>query len=284
MSRFTDVSKGPETSPPGAEPAGGGAREPLGAGPVIKVRDLVARFGADTILEGVSLDVMPGEVVVIAGGSGCGKSTLMNHIVGIYPPAGGHIEVAGEDVGSGDPAALARMRRHIGVAFQSGALFGSLTLLENVAMPISDHARLPRARAELLARLKLAMVGLAGYENHLPSEISGGMMKRAGLARAMALDPAVLFFDEPSAGLDPITAVELDMLINSINRSMGTTMVIVTHELASIFAIAHRVIMLDKEVKGIIAEGPPKDLAQHSGNDMVRSFFNREPLAERAGL
>jgi phospholipid/cholesterol/gamma-HCH transport system ATP-binding protein len=167
----------------------------------------------------------------------------------------------------------------IGVLFQSGALFGSLSLLENVALPLLDFTHLPRPLALDLARVKLGMVGLAGYENHLPSEVSGGMKKRAGLARAMALDPAVLFFDEPSAGLDPVTSAELDHLILRINAGLGTSMVIVSHELASIFSIAHRVVMLDKAARGVIAMGEPHDLSQNSSDPRVRGFFHRQPPA-----
>jgi phospholipid/cholesterol/gamma-HCH transport system ATP-binding protein len=167
----------------------------------------------------------------------------------------------------------------MGVLFQSGALLGSLTLAENITLVLEEYTRLPREVIAAIARMKLGLVGLTGYENHLPSEISGGMKKRAGLARAMALDPMILFCDEPSAGLDPISAAALDELLLRLNRHLGMTMVIVTHELASIFKVAQRVIMLDKRVKRIVAEGDPADLRDHSADPWVRSFFNREPMA-----
>lgn len=246
-------------------------------GPIIVVENLTARFGDNVVFEKVSFEVKRGEVLVVLGGSGCGKSTLLKHIIGLYRPYTGRIWIDGIDVNTADPKELQKLRRKIGVAFQSGALFGSMTLAENVALPLMGHSDLGPKEIEALVKLKLAMVGLAGYENHLPSELSGGMQKRAGLARAMALDPEVLFFDEPSAGLDPVTGAGLDILIRNINAGLGTTMVVVTHELASIFAIAHRVIMLDKEAKGIIAEGNPLDLKEHATDPRVYNFFNRQP-------
>jgi phospholipid/cholesterol/gamma-HCH transport system ATP-binding protein len=247
--------------------------------PVIVVDQLTARFGDNTIFDRVSFQVNPGEILVILGGSGCGKSTMLKHLIGLYQPAAGKVLVNGVDVNTYDDRILRRVRMDLGVLFQSGALFGSMTLAENVALPIQEYTDLDAATIELIVRMKLGLVSLAGYENHLPSEISGGMKKRAGLARAMALDPTVLFFDEPSAGLDPITSVELDNLIKSINAGMGTTMVIVTHELESIFNIAHRVIMLDKGARGIIAEGDPRELKDHSTDPRVVNFFNRRPAA-----
>jgi phospholipid/cholesterol/gamma-HCH transport system ATP-binding protein len=246
----------------------------------IRVDNLTAAYGDDVILKGVTFQVKRGEVVVIAGGSGCGKSTLLKHIVGLHSLAGGRVEINGVDIAAAGDRQLSLVRQGFGVLFQSGALFGSFSLLENVTLPLLDFTSLSRKAAEMVGRAKLAMVNLAGYENHLPSELSGGMQKRAGLARAMALDPAILFFDEPSAGLDPITAAELDRLIIRINQAMGTTMVIVTHELASIYNIAHRVVMLDKSVKGIIAQGPPKELRDNSTDPRVSDFFHRRP-AER---
>jgi phospholipid/cholesterol/gamma-HCH transport system ATP-binding protein len=188
--------------------------------------------------------------------------------------------INGVEAHTSDEAQLRGLRRHIGVAFQSGALFGSMTVAENIALPLSEYTDLSIAAIELIVKMKLGLVGLAGYDNHLPEELSGGMQKRVGLARAMALDPTVLFFDEPSAGLDPITAVGLDNLIKDINTGMGTTMVVVTHELASIFAIAHRVVMLDKKAQGIIAMGEPRELQDHSRDPRVVNFFQRRPMAE----
>lgn len=248
---------------------------------IIQVQGLTARFGADTILQNVSFKVKQGEVVVIAGGSGCGKSTLLKHMIGLYEPAEGRVIIEGVDITTASEAELTRLRRDIGVTFQSGALLGSLSVMENILLPLMDFTDLTRQSAEKVAKMKLALVGLGGYENHLPSEISGGMMKRAGLARSLALDPVVLFFDEPSAGLDPVTSAELDILINSLNAGLGTTMVIVTHELASIFNIAHRVIMLDKSAKGIIAQGPPEKLKNESTDERVVNFFRRKAPEER---
>ena len=246
--------------------------------PVIEVENLTARFGDDTILADVSFQVFKGEILVILGGSGCGKSTLLKHMIGLYRPYAGRVLINGVKVNTNNEAELRQLRMDFGVLFQSGALFGSMTLAENVALPLQEYTDLSPAAIEAIVKMKLSLVNLAGYENHLPEEISGGMKKRAGLARAMALDPTVLFFDEPSAGLDPITSVELDNLIKGINAGMGTTMVIVTHELESIFSIAHRVVMLDKSAKGIIAVGDPKDLKEHSPDLRVTSFFNRQPL------
>lgn len=247
----------------------------------IRVRNLVAGYAGEVTLNRVSFDVHAGEIFVILGGSGCGKSTLLKHLTGLQPPLAGEVSVLGANIAASDEESLRTVLRQCGVLFQSGALFGSMTLAENVALPLQEFTDLPPEIIEVLVRMKLAMVQLAGYENHFPAEISGGMKKRAGLARAMALNPRILFFDEPSAGLDPITSAGLDQLILELNRTLGTTMVIVTHELESIYTVASRVIMLDKRVKGIIAEGDPRHLRDHSQNPYVRRFFNRksEPAA-----
>lgn len=252
---------------------------PAPEGPIIQVENITAGYGQQAILRDVSFQVPRGEILFIVGGSGCGKSTLLKHIIGLNPLMAGRVVIDGLDIGLAQGPELTRLHQGIGVLFQSGALFGSMSLLENVALPLLDFARLPRPLAHDLARAKLDMVGLAGYENHLPSEISGGMKKRAGLARAMAMDPAVLFFDEPSAGLDPVTSAELDELILQLNSGLGTTMVIVSHELASIFGIAHRVVMLDKSTQGVIALGDPRQLRDQSQDPRVRAFFLRQAHA-----
>ncbi len=247
--------------------------------PIIRVEHLKAGFGTNTILEDVSFEVSRGEIFIILGGSGCGKSTLLKHMIGLHEPLSGRVLINGIDITVAEDREMTRLRKETGVLFQSSALFGSMTLYENVALPLQELAHhIPREIIDLIVRMKLGMVGLEGYENHLPSELSGGMKKRAGIARAMALDPTVLFFDEPSAGLDPVTSAELDMLIKNINKGIGTTMVIVTHELESIFDIAHRIIMLDKSKKGIIAEGNPWDLKENSADPMVKRFFNRQVM------
>ena len=243
----------------------------------IQVNNLVARYGDDIILDRISFDVYEGEIFAVLGGSGSGKSTLLKQLLGLHRPASGRIVIDEDDISECDEDALQQILRKVGVLYQSAALFGSMTVAENVALPILEYTDLPRESVDHLVKMKLNLVNLDGYQNHLPSEISGGMKKRAGLARAMALNPKILFFDEPSAGLDPVTSAELDNLIIHLNQSLGTTMVIITHELESIFAVAGRVILLHKSTRGIIADGDPKYLRDQSRNPFVKQFFNRLP-------
>lgn len=244
--------------------------------PIVRVEGVAQRFGSRTIFHDVTFDVTAGEVFVILGGSGCGKSTLMKLMIGLRPPSDGRITVHGIDLA--DDAQRAMLLRRIGVMFQSGALFGSMTLLENVMLPLQMYTDLPEEGCEAVARVKLGLVGLGEATALMPAEISGGMAKRAGIARAMALDPPLLFLDEPSAGLDPITSAGLDRLILDLRDELGATFVVVTHELASILAIADRCIMLDRLAQGIIATGNPRELRADSTHPTVRAFFRREAM------
>jgi phospholipid/cholesterol/gamma-HCH transport system ATP-binding protein len=244
--------------------------------PVITVEGLTAGYGDNIILENVNFKVRKSEVFIILGGSGCGKSTLLKYMIGLYKTDRGKVVINGVDIMSVDDETLKKVRTGIGVLFQSGALIGSMTLAENVSLPLFDFKELSPEFIRLLVNMKLGMVNLAGYDHHYPAELSGGMKKRAGLARAMVMDPTILFFDEPSAGLDPVTSAEIYDMIKSINENLGTTMVIVTHDLDLIFRIAHRVIMLDKEERGIIAEGAPSELKKIDSDPRVYTFFNRK--------
>jgi phospholipid/cholesterol/gamma-HCH transport system ATP-binding protein len=240
----------------------------------ITVDHVAQRFGSTEIFHDVTFDVKTGEVFVVLGGSGCGKSTLLKQMIGLRAPSAGHISVLGHDV----VRERANVRQTIGVMFQSGALFGSMNLLDNIILPLSIFTDLPAAARAEIARVKLALVGLADAAYKMPAEISGGMAKRAAIARALALDPPVLFLDEPSAGLDPITSAGLDRLILDLRDTLGSTFVVVTHELQSILAIADRCVMLDRAARGMIALGVPKELQTQSQDATVRAFFNREPL------
>lgn len=247
---------------------------------VITVRGLTMGFGDRTIMENLDFDVRAGEVFVILGGSGSGKSTLLKHLIGLYRPLAGRISIAGIPLDPDNTDSYRRILDRIGVMYQGGALFSSMTLGENVALPLTEYTALRPDAIDRLVSLKLRQVGLEGFEHHLPEELSGGMKKRGAIARALALNPEIIFLDEPSAGLDPISSADLDVLILRLNRTLRTTFVVVTHELPSIFTIADRVIVLDKPSKSIIADGDPRQLRDNSPHAFVRQFFNRQPEME----
>ena len=249
--------------------------------PAIEVEHLQAGYDGDTVLKDVSFSVSRGDIFFIIGGSGCGKSTLLRHMVGLHPPMAGAVKFFGRPFTQADVGTRRAMLKTFGMLFQGGALWSSLSLRENVALPLEEYTVLSRREINEIATLKLAQVGLGGFEDYFPAEISGGMKKRAGLARALALDPAIVFFDEPSAGLDPVTSRKLDELILQIRDTFETTIVVVSHELASIYGIADRVIMLDRAQKGIIAEGRPRELAVNSRDLRVSEFLRRTDVLSR---
>jgi len=251
----------------------------------IEIRDLTMAYGSFVVMRGVSAQIRRGEVFFIMGGSGCGKSTLLKHLIGLRSPAAGEIRYEGRSYWDATPDEQELMRRRFGVMFQHGALWSSLTLAENIALPLETFTALDPDDVGELVRVKLALVGLRGFEDYYPAEISGGMRKRAALARAMALDPEILFFDEPSAGLDPVSSRRLDDLILEMRDSLGATIVVVSHELASILAIADNGIFLDAASRSVRAQGNPRDLLEHSTDPAVRAFLTRggEAVVERAG-
>ncbi len=242
---------------------------------VIKVRDLKVEYGDRVILENINFDVHKGEVFVIVGGSGSGKSTLLRQLIGLEMPTEGSVWINEKNIVSANEKQKIDIMKQNGVLFQFNGLFASMTIGENISLVLEKYTGLTSKQIEEAVDLKLSLVGLSGFQNYRPAEISGGMKKRAALARAMALDPNILFFDEPSSGLDPITAASLDNLIRELNVALNTTMVIVTHDLESILNISHRIIMLDSQAKGITATGTPEELRNYKENKTVYNFFNR---------
>ena len=243
--------------------------------PHIIVKDLTMAYGDFVIQHDLNFTICRGDVFIIMGGSGCGKSTLLKHLIGLHSPAKGAVFYDTVNFWQTDLAERILIMRRIGVLYQSGALFSSLTLAENIALPLVEFTGMGRAEIQDIVSYKLALVGLAGFEDYYPAEISGGMQKRAGLARAMALDPEILFFDEPSAGLDPVSARLLDDLIINLRDTLGTTIVVVTHELASIFAIGNNSVFLDPETKTMLATGSPKKLLEESNDHKIIQFLTR---------
>lgn len=248
----------------------------------ISAQNLTIGYGSNVLMENLNFTVNNGEIFVILGGSGCGKSSLLANLYGLYQPLAGDVLIEGQNITTAVGQDRQKIMTSFGVMYQEGALFGSMNLLDNVTLFMEEYTQLTRSQMNLLARCKLDLVGLLPYESYMPSEISGGMQKRAAIARAMALDPKILFLDEPSAGLDPITSADLDRTILDLSKNLGFTFVVVSHELASIYAIADKVIMLDKQAKGIIAEGDPKVLRDTSTDPRVHQFFNRIMSKEAA--
>jgi len=253
---------------------------PTQAETVISLRNLRVCYGEREILHGISFDVLPGETLVILGGSGSGKSTLLRTLVGLEKPSAGEIVIKGQDLAKASAAELDEIRRKIGMSFQGGALFGSMTVGENVALPLREHTRLEESTIEIILRLKLEQVGLEGFEYYSPSQLSGGMKKRAAVARALAMDPEIPFFDEPSAGLDPIIAAGIDELIVQLKRAFRMTIIVVTHELASAFLIADRMLLIDKG--NLVALGTPEEM-RSSTQPRVRQFLDRVAEPEISG-
>jgi len=241
----------------------------------ISVRDLTMAYGSFVVMKDLNFDINDRDIFIIMGGSGCGKSTLLRHLIGLREPAKGEVFYDGKNFTTTDPADRGEFINRFGVMYQSGALWSSMTLAENIAMPIEENTDLNEKEVADLVSYKLALVGLSGYEDYYPAQVSGGMNKRAGIARAMALDPDILFLDEPGAGLDPLSSRRLDDLILRLRESSGSTIVIVTHELASIFAVANNSIFLDTATRTQGAIGDPKELRDHSENPAVRIFLNR---------
>jgi len=244
---------------------------------IIEVRDLVVRYGERTVLEGINLDIRRGEVFVILGGSGCGKSTLLRNLVGLMKPYSGTIKFEGTDITKLNEYEQAEIRKKIGMCFQGSALFNSMTIGDNVALPLREHTKLPESTIQIMTKIKMELVGLGGFERYTPSELSGGMKKRAGLARAMAMDPKIIFYDEPSAGLDPIVGAGLDMLIRKMQSTFNLTSVVVTHEMESVKLIADRVCMLDRG--RVICMGTLEEV-QAVDHPFAQQFFARRPDAE----
>ncbi|MGE5480558.1 MAG: ABC transporter ATP-binding protein [Chloroflexota bacterium] len=244
---------------------------------IIEVIDLTKEYDGTVIIENVNFTVYRGEIISIVGGSGCGKSTLLRQIIGLEKPTEGQTLIKGADLAHATEDDKNNILKEFGVLFQSTGLFASMTLGQNIALPLETYTKLNKRQIDEIVDIRLASVGLDGYRHYYPVEISGGMKKRAALARAMALDPEVLFFDEPNSGLDPVTAAAMDQLVMELNRGLGTTMIIVTHDLESILNVSHRIVMLDKTVKGVIAIGTPDELKNMKDNPRVYNFFNRIP-------